>query len=85
MYRAVKMNERPIMRSGGHVLNAIVPPGFSTRSISESANAGLGAKMWPNWLRTTSNLPSANGSLSASPSCQSICTSAICEFWRARS
>ena len=58
---------RPIINSGGHVLNAIRPPGFKTRSIWPIATSGRGAKMWANWLRTTSNSPSRNGRSSTSP------------------
>src|SRR5882724_2209607 len=71
--------------SGGQVENAIVPPDLSTRSISRIATSGRGANMCPNWLRTTSNAPSGNGSASTSPSRQSTSTSATPEFSRARS
>src|SRR2546428_2304463 len=67
--------------SGGHVLNAVRPPGVRTRSISVVATAGRGAKMCANWLRTASNSPSRNGRFSASPSFQTMSsTSAIAAF-----
>lgn len=69
---------------GGHVANAIVPPGLSTRSISPVATSARGANMCPNWLSTTSNATSSYGNCSASPSRQSTCTSAIAAFSRAR-
>src|SRR5438132_10446353 len=53
--------------SGGHVLKAMRPPDFRTRNISLMATSGRGAKMWANWLSTTSNSPSRNGRLSTSP------------------
>jgi GT2 family glycosyltransferase len=58
---------------------------FNTRSISAMATAGLGAKIWPNWLRITSNSSSPNGNFSTSPSSQRGWSSAIREFSRARS
>ena len=53
-----------------HVANAIWPPGLRTRNSSWVATSGRGAKMWPNWLRTTSKLRSGKGRFSASPSFQ---------------
>ncbi|MGX1211501.1 hypothetical protein AB7M42_001766 [Bradyrhizobium diazoefficiens] len=54
-WRPIIANIRPTYRCGGQVENAMVPPGFSTRSISPMATSGRGANMWPNWLSTTSN------------------------------
>ena len=42
---ATKRKLLPINSSGGHVANAIVPPGFSTRSISAIATLGRGANI----------------------------------------
>src|SRR5439155_15392022 len=52
--------------SGGHVLKAMRPPDFRTRSISSMATSGRGAKMCANWLSTTSNSPSRKGRFSTS-------------------
>src|SRR5689334_4978654 len=54
-YLETNENISPVKSSGGHVENAIVPPGFNTLSISEIATSGRGANMCPNWLRTKSN------------------------------
>ena len=62
---------RPTKCSGGHAANAIRPPRFKTLRISERTTSGCGAKMWPNWLRTTSKLSSRYGNRSASPSIHS--------------
>src|SRR6266568_1616477 len=63
------------------VRNAIVPPRFSTRSISLIAISGRGANMCANWLSTTSNSPSRKGRLSTSPCFHAISsTSAIAAF-----
>ncbi len=80
-YDATSENIRPMNISAGQVEKAIVPPGASTRSISPIATAGRGANMWPYWLTTTSDVPSANGSASTSPSCQSIGTFARRAFY----
>ena len=45
MYLPTSAKVEPIKSSGGHVANAIVPPGFSTRSISARATSGRGANM----------------------------------------
>ena len=45
MYLPTVANTRPTNNSGGQVENAIVPPGFSTRSISRTATSGRGANM----------------------------------------
>ena len=44
-YFAASANMRPTIISGGHVENAIVPPGRNTRSISAIATSGRGANM----------------------------------------
>src|SRR5262245_37605743 len=85
IYLDTNVDKLPMNSSGGQVENAIVPPGFSTRSISPMATSGRGANMWPNWLTTTSNVPGSNGSCSTSPSCQSIVTAASVAFVRATS
>src|SRR2546422_10373117 len=72
---------RPMNNSGGHVWNAMRPPDFRTRSISWMATSGRGAKMWANWLSTTSNSPSRKGRLSTSPCFQVMSSSsAIAAF-----
>ena len=45
MYPETSRKLLPINSSGGHVANAIVPPGFSTLSISARATSGRGAKL----------------------------------------
>src|SRR6266704_4987185 len=81
LYCATRANIRPNISSGGHVWNAIVPPRFSTRSISLIAISGRGANMCANWLSTTSNSPSRKGRLSTSPCFHAMSsTSAIAAF-----
>src|SRR5579864_8847506 len=84
-YLAIRAEERPTCPSGGQLENPMVPPGFNTRNISATATSGRGAKIWPNWLTTMSNAPSSKGKFSASASRQSMETSEMLAFWRARS
>lgn len=41
------VNSFPAANSGGHVANAIRPPGLVTRTSSDAQISGLGAKMCP--------------------------------------
>ena len=80
-YLPPSANNLPTKSSGGHVLNAMRPPGLRTRSISRIATSGRGAKMCANWLSTTSNSLSRNGRASTSPSLHTMSsTPAITAF-----
>ena len=59
LYFEIIWKNWPMNNSGGQVEKAIVPPGFRTLNISESAFSGFGANICPNWLKTTSKKASS--------------------------
>ena len=66
------LNSWPMKPSGVQLARPILPPGRQTRTSSAAARSWSGVNITPKVETTTSKLPSANGSASASASRNSI-------------